>query len=295
MLTWLCVNFFFSDYNQSSQFPTESPETINTQHVPIYHKTHSLGNLSSNTEKLQYRSCIANTKTITILNSITTDSNIVDASMPAPKSIPFDTNIILITIGGVIALLLSILVVQHCLKLRLKRRKYAQQMSLKRSSLKEEESYQEINNSLMTVGQYNNRNDHQELGKYYELQIQDQSSAAPYGKLETELQYQEINESSVLSSTSSDSCNSNTSYPVPNKNEIRIYVNVLDSSPTKSTTSFEDRHVNLTDRSSKKDKSESSEYLDPIFDAQIYENTSKSCDIGTDNDTYLDVTHETVL
>ncbi|XP_052721716.1 uncharacterized protein LOC128192789 [Crassostrea angulata] len=283
-----------ADYRQSSQFPTESPETFSTQHVQIYHKTHLLGNLSSSTEKLQYRSySITNTKTFRILNSFTTDSNIIDASMPAPKSILFDTNIILITIGGVIALLLSILVVQQCLKFRLKRRKYAQQMSLKRSSIKEEERYHEINESLMTVGQYDNRNDPQELGKYYELQISDQASAAPYEKMETELQYQEINESSVLSSTSSVSCYGNTSYPVPDKR--CIFVNVLDSSPAKFKTSSEESHVNLTNGSSKKDKSESSEYLDPIFDAQIYENTSKGCDTGTNNDTYLDVTHESVL
>lgn len=215
--------------------------------------------------------------------------------MPAPKSIVFDTNIILITVGGVIALLLSILVVQQCFKFRLKRRKYTQQMSLKRSSIKEEETYQEINESLMTVGQYNNRNDHQERGKYFELQVSDQASAAPYEKMKTELQYQEINESSVLSSTSSDSCNGNTSYPEPNKNERWIYVNVLDSSPAKFKTSSEDSHENLTNGDSKKDKSESSEYLDPIFDAHIYENTSKGCDTGTNNDTYLDVTHESVL
>lgn len=216
--------------------------------------------------------------------------------MPASKSIAFDTNIILITIGGVIALLLSILVVQHCLKLRLKRRNYAQQMSLKRSSIKEEETYQEINESLMTIGQYNTSNDHQQLGEYYELQTSDLSSAVPYEKMKTELQlYQEVNESSVLSSTSSESCNSNTLYPVQNKNERRIYVNNLDSSPAKSTTSFEDNYVNLNDGSSKKGRSESSEYLDPIFDAHIYENTSKSCDIGTNNNTYLDVTHETIL
>uniref|UniRef100_A0A8W8L7J5 EGF-like domain-containing protein n=1 Tax=Magallana gigas TaxID=29159 RepID=A0A8W8L7J5_MAGGI len=80
-----------ADYNQSSQFPTESPETFSTQHVPIFHETHSLGNVSSNTEKLQYSSySITNTKTITILNSISTDSNIIDASMAAPKSILFE-------------------------------------------------------------------------------------------------------------------------------------------------------------------------------------------------------------
>lgn len=84
--------------------------------------------------------------------------------------------------------------------------------------------------------------------------------------MKTELQlYQEVNESSVLSSTSSESCYSNTSYPVQNKNERRIYVNNLNPSPAKSTTSFENNYVNLTDGSSKKGKSESSEYLDPIL------------------------------
>lgn len=105
-----------------------------------------------------------------------------------------------------------------------------------------------------------------QLGEYYKLQTSDRSSAVLYEKMKTELQlYQEVNESSVLSSTNSESCYSNTSYPVQNKNERRIYVNNLNPSPAKSTTSFENNYVNLTDGSSKKGKSESSEYLDPIL------------------------------
>lgn len=290
--------FLLSDYNQTSRFPPESLGTISTQHVSNYQKTHLLGNLSSNTETRPYRSnSITNSKSITILNSITTDTNIADASMPTPTSIPLDTNILIITVGGVLALLLSILVVQHCLKLRLKRRKYAQQMSLKRNSLKEEDTYQEINVSLMAVGQYNNRNDHQQRGKYYELQTSDQSSAVPYEKIKTELQYQEVNESSALSSTTSstDSNNSNTSYLVPKKNKRRSYVDVLDTGPENTTTSAEDIHITLNDERSNRDKSESSEYLDPIFDANINENASHSCDVGANSDAYLDVTHETIV
>lgn len=217
--------------------------------------------------------------------------------MPIPTNIPIDTNILIITVGGVIALLLSILVVQHCLKLRLKRRKYAQQMSLKRSPLKEEETYQEINESLMTVGQYNNRNDHQELGKYFELQTSDQSFAVPYEKMKIELQYQEVNESSVLSSTtcSTDSNSSNKSYLVPKKNKRRSYVDVLDTSTENTPISVEDIHTPLNDKQSNKDKSESSEYLDPIIDANINENASQSCDVGGNSDAYLDVTHETIV
>lgn len=217
--------------------------------------------------------------------------------MPTPTNIPIDTNILIITVGGVIALLLSILVVQHCLKLRLKRRKYAQQMSLKRSPFKEEETYQEINESLMTIGQYNNRNDHQELGKYFELQTSDQSSAVPYEKMKTELQYEEVNESSVLSSTtcSTDSNSSNKSYLVPKKNKRRSYVDVLDTSTENTPISVEDIHTPLNDKQSNKDKSESSEYLDPIIDANINENASQSCDEGGNSDAYLDVTHETIV
>lgn len=215
--------------------------------------------------------------------------------MPNPTNIPIDTNILIITVGGVIALLLSILVVQHCLKLRLKRRKYAQQMSLKRSPFKEEETYQEINESLMTVGQYNNRNDHQERGKYFELHTSDQSSALPYEKMKTELQYEEVNESSVLSSTtcSTDSNSSNKSYLVPKKNKRRSYVDVLDTGPENTTISAEDIHIPLNNGKSDRDKSESSEYLDPIVDTNI--NASLSCDTGANSDAYLDVTHETVV
>lgn len=149
----------------------------------------------------------------------------------------------------------------------------------------------------MTVGQYNNRNDHQELGKYFELQTSDQSSAVPYEKMKTELQYEEVNESSVLSSTtcSTDSNSSNKSYLVPKKNKRRSYVDVLDTSTENTPISVEDIHTPLNDKQSNKDKSESSEYLDPIIDANINENASQSCDEGGNSDAYLDVTHETIV
>lgn len=97
--------------------------------------------------------------------------------------------------------------------------------------MKEEDVYEEINESSMTEGHFNTLNDHQQLRKYIELQTANQSATVQYEKMKTELHYQEVNESSVLSSTSSDSNNSNMSHLIPKKtNNTRNFIDVLDSS-----------------------------------------------------------------
>lgn len=149
------------------------------------------------------------------------------------SSQPLDTSIYLMAIGGVIALFLGILIIQFCVKLCLKRRKYSQQLSLKRrqsSTVKEEETYQDINEALMNIRRYDNPNDHHQHGKYFELQTAEHVlTSEPYDKIKSQLQYQELAEYIVVSSTSSDSNTSSSSYLKPKSSKRRSYVDVIDS------------------------------------------------------------------
>lgn len=131
-------------------------------------------------------------------------------------------------IGGVIALFLGVIMVQLCIKLRTKRRKYSHQMSLKqRHSATEEETYQEINESLIAVQQ----NEHRQVEKYYELHTADQPTSVPYDRIKNQLQYLEINEDSLVASTnSSDSNNSATSYLKPKTSKKQSNLDNMDSS-----------------------------------------------------------------
>lgn len=134
-------------------------------------------------------------------------------------------------IGGVIALFLGVIMVQLCIKLRTKRRKYSHQKSLKRHSATEEETYQEINESLIAVQQNVNRNENRQVGKYYELHTTGQPTSVPYDRIKNQLQYLEINDDSLVASTnSSDSNNSATSYLKPNTSKKKSNLDNMDSS-----------------------------------------------------------------
>lgn len=138
-------------------------------------------------------------------------------------------------IGGVIALFLGVIMVQLCIKLRTKRtkrRKYSHQISSKRHSATEEETYQEINESLIAVHQLNdNHNEHRQVGKYYELHTSGQPTSVPYDRIKNQLQYLEIIDDSLVASTnSSDSNNSTTSYLKPKTNKKQSNLGNMDSS-----------------------------------------------------------------
>lgn len=107
-----------------------------------------------------------------------------DAPITTTTGNSLDTNLFLMAIGGVIALFLGVIMVQLCIKLRTKRRKYSHQMSSKRHSATEEETYQEINESLIAVQHLNdNHNEHRQVGKYYELHTSGQPTSVPYDRI----------------------------------------------------------------------------------------------------------------
>lgn len=175
---------------------------------------------------------------------ITTSSKRPVIATSTTPSKPLDTNIYLMAIGGVIALFLGILIIQFCIKLCLKRRKYSQQLSLKRtqsSSVKEEETYQDINEALMTIRRYDNPIEDHQLGKYFELHSAEQVlTFEPYEKIKSQIQYQEIADSTVVSSTSSGSNTSSTSYLKPKSSKRRSYVDVIDTTSYMNGTNDQD-------------------------------------------------------
>nr|XP_011412756.2 multiple epidermal growth factor-like domains protein 10 [Crassostrea gigas] len=209
----------------------------------------------------------------------------------ADIQIPQQTNMYILAIGSVIALFLGIIAVQFCIKLGIKRKKYTQQMSVHRKPVKEEETYHEINESLMDTEGNDSRNEQGHVGKYDELQTSNQATGVPYDKIKTQAHYQDISDSLIDSSCNSDSSNSNKSYLKPKTSEKFNYVNVTESSTAKGGMISQNSPVNSTnDRSNV-----SSQYLDPIQNLHNVEIVLQSNEIGVNNDAYLDVTHDTFV
>ncbi|XP_011412757.3 uncharacterized protein [Magallana gigas] len=203
---------------------------------------------------------------------------------------PQQTNIFIFAIGSVIALFLGIIVVQFCIKLCIKRRKYTQQMSVKRKPVKEEETYNEINESFIGLGE-GSRDEQRKFARYFELQERNQLTGVPYDKIKTQTHYQDISDSLIDSSCNSDSSNSNTSYLKPKTNENHSYIDVLESSTAKRGIITKDSNVNSTNDSSRV----SSQYLQPVHNIQKDETVLQSHEIGDNNGAYLDVTHDTFV
>nr|XP_011412754.2 multiple epidermal growth factor-like domains protein 10 [Crassostrea gigas] len=217
--------------------------------------------------------------------------SLTSTSPTTDNQFPLQTTIFIFAIGSVMALFLCIIVVQFCIKLRIKRKKYTQQISVKRKPVKEEETYNEISESLMGIEGDDSRNEQGHVGKYDELQATNQIAGVPYDKIKTQTHYQDISDSLIDSSCNSDSSNSNTSYLKPKTNESHSYIDVLESSTTKSEITIQNSPVNSTTDSSKM----STQYLDPIYSIHNDEIVLQSHEIGDNNDAYLDVTHDTFL
>lgn len=189
------------------------------------------------------------------------------------------------------ALFLGIIVLQLCIKLRIKRRKYTQQISVKRKPVREEDTYNEIDESLMNIEIDNSRNEQRHGGKYDELQATNQLTGVPYDKIKTQTQYQDTNGSQAELSCNSDSSNSNTSYLKPMITENHNDIDVLHSSTARYKNTFHDSHVDLINDDSKV----SPQYLDPVHNIHDDEISIQSHEIRDNNDSYLDVTHDTFV
>lgn len=133
-------------------------------------------------------------------------------------------------IGGVIALFLGILVIRFCIKLYLKRQKYSQQLSLKRTqrtSVVQQETSLDTNEYSMTNKLYFSPSKHHQPAKNFESKTV--FTAESYEKINSQLQNQNKANSTVLLSTGSDSNISSTLYSKPVSSKQRNYVDVRES------------------------------------------------------------------
>lgn len=133
-------------------------------------------------------------------------------------------------IGGVIALFLGILVIQFCIKLYLKRHKYSQQLSLKRTqrtSVVQQETSLDTNESSMTNRLYFSPSEHHQPAKNFESKTV--LTAESYKKINSQVQNQKKANAPVLLFTGSDSNISSSSYSKPQSSKQRSYVDVKES------------------------------------------------------------------
>lgn len=200
------------------------------------------------------------------------------------------------SISGVTALFLSILIIQLCLKYCSKRNNNSEQVSSLRNERQDEEDYyDEINESLVTERGYDDISEHLQLEKYSELQTSTSPVAEPYDIINQQLSNQERVSSIVISSTSSESNTCNLLYLKPNSylNE-HSYLDVMGSSPANEVALIQSSFIQTADNS---DPNSSFHFTDPINDIHIDRNISSTCSsvFCDDNNTYLDVTNETIL
>nr|XP_034304374.1 uncharacterized protein LOC117681909 [Crassostrea gigas] len=246
------------EYSGSSEIPTTGYESTSTDHTPTNSKPP--------------------------LPALTSTSPATDIQFP------LQTNIFIFAIGSVMALFLGMIVVQLCIKLRIKGRKYTQQISVKRKPVREEETYNEINESIIGIGE-DSCNEQRHFGRYSELQERNQLTGVPYDKMKTQAHYQEINNSLVELFCNSDSSNSDASYLNPKTNENHSYVDVMESSTAICGITIQDSNVNSSNDSS----NVSSLYLQPVHIIEKGETILHSDIIYDNDDECFGVLHETIF
>lgn len=202
------LQHFFLDFKERSISVPKNSTHLSPLHVSTIFKSHSTVSTTSKPSE-------------SISESYVTTSFI---------SKPLDINIYLMAIGGVIALFLGILVIQFCIKLYLKRHKYSQQLSLKRTqrtSVVRQETSLDTNESSMTNRLYFSPSEHHQPAKHFESKTV--LTAESYEKINSHVQNQKKANSTVLLFTGSDSNISSTSYSKPESSKQRSYADVKES------------------------------------------------------------------
>ena len=174
--------------------------------------------------------------------------------------------------------------------MRRKERARASQISSKVISGQQEDTYEAIDESLLTAGVVQT-NEHK-YRKYYQLHKNSNSELTlPYQQIRNEPKYQEIDENCVLS-ISSDSNKSNISYldPKTSVNVPSSYIEVLDSTSSAETSHSKGR---LTGSVNPNTNDSSAQYIEPVHDINLPASLN-NCS-PENYDAYLDVTNETIL
>ena len=158
------TKYFFSDDKPSSK---------------LYDGTSGTASLPSN---------IMNTSNVIITseNAYSTTSQNFECPVVNPPNNPFSSNLHVIAIGGIIALLLLALTIISLVKLQIKRKQRANQISIKTESNQEEDLYQTVHLDG------NETNENQQHRTYY--QLKHSVSNEPNRHRENYARYQEIDE-----------------------------------------------------------------------------------------------------
>ncbi|XP_061164906.1 uncharacterized protein LOC133173848 [Saccostrea echinata] len=221
--------------------------------------------------------------------------------IPQPTSTesPINNFTIIIGIGAVIALFLGVIMIQFCIKLYQGRQKKLRRIARNSLPVKEEETYQEINEAILISnnGQHSEKNDNRQFGKYYELKNTKSVKELPYQRMRNkESKYQEIankaekeNSESNPSSTSNGSYDSQTFYlkPKTKKMDHHSYIEVVDPGITAEGLDASGIIDAVGLREDNSDEGElCSQYIDPVQD--VMSENNKDIYSGA----YLDVTSE---
>ena len=158
---------------------------------------------------------------ITSENAYSTTSQNFECPVVNPSNNPFSSNLHVIAIGGIIALLLLALTIISLVKLQIKRKQRANQISIKTESNQEEDLYQTVHLDG------NETNENQQHRTYY--QLKHSVSNEPNRHRENYAHYQEIDETQNLSNNS-DSSNINV---ISDTSEQHNYLDVLSSSSSR--------------------------------------------------------------
>ena len=266
---------YFSDGTSSSQLSTSSYEQSVTNSFITSNFTNTPKIIATTGNLLGTSSSNSKVPVLTISNN------------------PMNTNILIIAIGGLIALFLFVIITQLFVKLFLRRKKRAERISTNAETNPDEEVYEVINDSLLTVGTTKST-EHKKHKKYYELKNSSFVSTVPYQHIQTKSHYQEIDET-CHSSNGSNSDNSNTSYLDPKTNVTvpHNYIEGLDSNASKETTFIEESQQDYVNQN---DNDPCTQYIDPVHEMNSQEHCNNSNDNNYgDNGAYLDVVHKNCL
>nr|XP_022295405.1 multiple epidermal growth factor-like domains protein 10 isoform X2 [Crassostrea virginica] len=215
---------------------------------------------------------------ITYENAYSTTSQHFEGPVVTPSNNPFSLNLQITAIGGIIALLLLALTIISFVKLQIKRKQRANQISIKTESNQEEDLYQTVHLDG------NETNENQQHRKYY--QLKHSVSHEPNRHRENYAHYQEIDETHNLSNDS-DSSNINV---ISDTSEQHNYLDVLGSSSSKDSA-FNDENL------ANHDQDLSPQYTDTVPNGKsgAKENRYNNGSEYASNDTYLDVTNEPIV
>ena len=164
---------------------------------------------------------------ITSENAYSTTSQNFECPVVNPSNNPFSSNLHVIAIGGILVLLLLALTIISFVKLQIKRKQRANQISSKTESNQEEDLYQTVHLDG------NETNENQQHRTYY--QLKHSVSNEPNRHRENYAHYQEIDETHNLSNNS-DSSNINV---ISDTSEQHNYLDVLGSSSSRDYDSYD--------------------------------------------------------